>query len=472
MASPITSTGIGSGLKITEMVTALADAEKAAKQKQITTQSTKNTASLTAVGQLQGALAAFTSTLKTLGSTTAPAFNGFAATSSDEKGVKATAGSSAVAGTYSIVVQELATASKVTTAALTPAQASAIPSGELTISQNGIDTKVNITATTSLEEVRNQINTTMQGKGISANIVNDASGSRLVFTSTTTGAGTDISVKGDSAMGTLLDIDGTQKMSDSATGAGAITAVAGDAKFTVDGLALTSSKNSVSNAISGLTLELVGKNQPSTITVASNTEGLQASMQSFVDSFNTLVKLVSTLTKGTTSSNGTFVAAPMTGDSAPRSILEAVRKEIASATATSGLGSLSQLGIATQQADGTLSFDTTKFKEAVTDKQLGGQMQAFFTGDDNNKGFISRIEDSLKPFTAANGVLAQKKTSLDKITVRLEADQEALDRRIETLTASLTKKYNAMDLVVAQLKATGESITSIFEAMNAQKNAS
>jgi flagellar hook-associated protein 2 len=40
------------------------------------------------------------------------------------------------------------------------------------------------------------------------------------------------------------------------------------------------------------------------------------------------------------------------------------------------------------------------------------------------------------------------------------------------LTATLTKKYNAMDLVVGQLKATASSITSIFEAMNAQKNAS
>jgi flagellar hook-associated protein 2 len=58
------------------------------------------------------------------------------------------------------------------------------------------------------------------------------------------------------------------------------------------------------------------------------------------------------------------------------------------------------------------------------------------------------------------------------VQTRLANDQEALNRRITTLTATLTKKYNAMDLVVGQLKATASSITSIFEAMNAQKNAS
>lgn len=474
MASPITSTGIGSGLKIGEMVTALVNAEKSAKQNQISTQSKSNTASVTAVGQLKSALATFQTTLKTLGDTTTAttAFQAFSAQSSSDATVKATASGDAVAGSYSIKVTNLATASKVASAALDTTQASAIPSGQLTITQNGIDTVVTLGSAGTLQEVRDQINKQTLGKGISANIVNDANGSRLVIGSTNTGTGTDISVKGSGDIGSLLDIDGAQKMSASATGAGTIGDFAKDAVFTIDGLELTSSKNTVENAISGLKLELTGATPvggvATTVTVATNTDGLRASLQSFIDSYNTVVRLVDSLTKGTMSGEN-FTAAALTGDSTPKNILAAMRKEIASSSSNGGLTALSQLGIMTDQKSGTLSLNNVTFSDAVGNKQFGTQIQGFFTGD---TGLIKRLDKAVEPYTKAGGVLALKESSLGRITKRLENDQDALDRRIEAMTASLTKKYNAMDLVVAQLKATGNNITSIFEAMNAQKNAS
>lgn len=480
MASPISSsTGLGSGLNITDIVKALVDSDKAAKQNQITKQTQANTASLSGISQIKSALATFQSTLTTLKSTTTPAFLGFAATSADESVIKATATNSAVNGTYNIAVQNLATGSKVATAALNASQASAIPSGELTISQNGTDTKINIAATSSLQQVRDQINSEMQklGKSISANIINDANGSRLVFTSTTTGAGTDISVKGDSNIGTVLDIDGTKLMSQTGTagnpGAGTISELAKDASFTIDGLTLSSPKNSVSNAISGLTLDLVSASNPSgkttTVTVGTNTDGLKKSLQSFVDAYNTLVNLTTSLTKGTMADDGTFTAAAMTGDAMPRGIVATIRNVLASSMSNSGLGSLSQLGINTKQSDGTLSLDTIKFTAALEDKKFGNQIQDLFNA---NGGLIERIEKSLESYTKTGGVLDQRNDALNKTKTRLTNDQSALDRRVETLTATLTKKYNAMDLVVGQLKATASNITSIFEAMNAQKNAS
>jgi flagellar hook-associated protein 2 len=479
MATISSGTGIGSGLNISDIVTALVDADKAAKQNQIDKQTTKVTDSLSAVSKLKSALAAFQASMKTLNSTTTPAFLGFTATSSSETTVKATADNTAVNGTYTIGVQQLATSSKVASAAIDSTTASAIPSGNLVITQNGIDYTVNILQTSTLQQVRDQINTSLTGKGISANIINDANGSRLVFSSTTTGKDSDISVNSGGNMGDLFDITGTTLMSDNVTdgvkGAGAISALAQDAKFTVDGLELTSSKNTVTGAISGLTLDLLnapttsGSTLSSTVTVGANTEGLQTSLQTFVTSYNTLVNLVSSLTKGSTNDDGEFVAAELTGDSTPGAMLSAIRNQIATATSNSGLGSLAQLGITTQQTDGTLALDTTKFTAAMNDKKLGGQVQALFTGD---TGLLARIGKAIEPYTESGGILALKNDSLVKQQTRLTNDQAALDRRVESLTASLTKKYNAMDLVVAQLKATASSITSIFEAMNAQANAS
>ncbi|WP_419709018.1 flagellar filament capping protein FliD [Pseudomonas sp. NFX224] len=466
-------TGLGSGLDTSSIITALVDADKAAKQSQIDRQTKVNTAALSGVGQLKSVLAAYQAALDKLNSTTTPAFLGFAATSSNEASVKATATNSAVSGSYEIAVQSLATSSKVATSSLTAAQASAIPAGSLEITQGTNVYTVDISATSTLQEVRDAVNSKLQASGISANIINDSSGSRLVFGSTVTGEGSDISVAASAADGStdldFLNIDGKKLISDTG-GAGAISALAADAKFTVDGLALTSAKNTVSNAISGLSFDLVAAGGKSTVTVATNTTGLKTSLQSFVDAYNNLVKTIGTLTTNTADEDGNLtVAAALSGDSTPRSILAAVRSELATSTSSGKLTVLSQLGIATQR-DGTLAFDSTTFTAALEDKKLGGEIQSLFLGDD---GLLARMSSAIEPYTdTIDGILTSKTANLNLQKSKLSDDQEALDRRIETLTAVLTKKYNAMDLLVGQLKATASNITSMFEAMNAQKSSS
>jgi flagellar hook-associated protein 2 len=76
---------------------------------------------------------------------------------------------------------------------------------------------------------------------------------------------------------------------------------------------------------------------------------------------------------------------------------------------------------------------------------------------------------AIEPFSQTGGILDQRNTALTRTQTRLKADQEALDRRVETLTAVLTKKYNDMDTLVGKLKATASNITSMFEAMTAQQ---
>jgi flagellar hook-associated protein 2 len=70
----------------------------------------------------------------------------------------------------------------------------------LTISQSGVDYDVNVPAGATMKEVREAINTQLQSKGISANVLNDASGSRLVLTSSTMGKGTEITMSGNSSL--------------------------------------------------------------------------------------------------------------------------------------------------------------------------------------------------------------------------------------------------------------------------------
>jgi flagellar hook-associated protein 2 len=480
MASPITTgTGLGSNLDINAIVTALVNADSSAKQNQIKTQTTLNTSKISGVGTLKSALAAYQAAMDKLSSATSPAFSGFAATSSSATVLTVTSDNAAVNGTYNIKVNNLATGSKVASASFAGGATSAIPTGTLKISQNGTDYNVAIPAGATLQTTRDAINTTLSAQGISANIVTDSNGSRLVIGSTTTGKGSDLVVSGIAG----LNIDGTQLMGtipdpsnpgqtlpDPAS-AGTIGALAVDASLTIDGLAVTSKTNTVNAAVSGLSMTLVAAGT-STVTVATNTTGLQTSIQSFVDAYNTLVKTVNSLTQATADKDGKLtVSAPMTGDSLPRSLIADIRKELTTPGPGGQLSVLAQLGITTDQKTGTLNFDSTKFNTAMKDKSLGSQVQTLFTGTNSTNGLLARMKTAITPYAQTGGILDQRNTSLSKQKSDLSTQQVALDLRIDKLTATLTAKYNAMDLLVGQMKATASNITSFFDTMNAQAKA-
>ncbi|WP_286913417.1 MULTISPECIES: flagellar filament capping protein FliD [unclassified Pseudomonas] len=466
MASTIVSSiGQGTGLNITEMVAALVSADTAAKKAQITRQTNNNSAMISGVGSLRSALTTFQDAMKKLNDSTAPAFNAYAAKSANEAVVKVTSGNTAVPGNYNIVVNKLATGSKVASEAFVGGSKSAISEGELTVSQGGNNWKLNIAAGSTLESVRDQINKELGVQGVSANIINGEGGSRLVLSSTTTGKGSDLSLSGIPE----LEIDGTAPMAGS--GAGYITGLAQDAEFTIDGLKATSAKNTIENAVSGMKIELTGVSAqsggvgtPTQVTVAQDNDGLQKSIQSFVDAYNTLQKAITSLTSTSRDANDNLVLGPLTNDPTTRSLVGDVRKVLSEVGAGDQLTSLSQLGINTTK-DGTLEFNTTKFTAAMNDKKLGSEVQELFTG---KNGIFERMNAAINPYNATDGSLATRKANLDKVAKDLANQQTALDRRTESLTESLTKKYVAMDTMVAKLNAQANQIKSVFDALNAQ----
>jgi flagellar hook-associated protein 2 len=481
MASPITSsTGLGSGLDIGSIVNALVGADTAAATSQINTQTAAVTLKLSGVSQLKNALAAYQTALTTLGSTTTPAFAGFTASSSNTSTLTTTSDNTAVPGSYTIAVQNLATSSSVASASFAGGASSAIPTGTLTISQNGTAHNVTIPAGSTLQSVRDAINSAQNSNGISANIVTDKNGSRLVLSSTTTGAGSDLKVTSDDGSGGSLglDIDGTKTLtSTDPTSAGNISGLAQDANYTVSGFPITSKSNTVT-PIGGISMTLLagstgGVPATSTVTVAQNTSGLQSSLQTFVNAYNALMKTLNTLTAPGTQDPTTHKitgSGAMSGDSLPASVVAALQTQLVTPGPGSQLSVLSQLGINTNQTDGTLSLDTTKYNKAMTNPTLGAQVQQMFSGTNSTNGLMARMSAALTPYTQTGGVLDSRNTSLNQQQNSLVTQKANLDQHTTTLTAQLTAKYNAMDLIVGQLKATATSITSFFDSLNAQKS--
>src|SRR5271165_7512677 len=143
-SSLITSTGIGSGLNIGAIVSALTNAEGAGQQNEITNQQTTLNAQLSAFGTFSSALSTLQATVTTL--ETPNALAGFTASVADSTIASATTNSQAVAGQYSLAVQNLAAAASLSSGPVATAE-TVIGTGTLQISVGGQSTSVTIGTT-------------------------------------------------------------------------------------------------------------------------------------------------------------------------------------------------------------------------------------------------------------------------------------------------------------------------------------
>ncbi len=377
----ISSPGIGSNLDVASIVTQLMAIER----QPLTTLDTKEAsfqAQLSGYGSLRGAL----STLKTAVDSLEDGsrFRGFSATAGDTDILSASAATGALAGTYSVEVDQLAQRQSLVAAGQGSRTAAIGTGADTTISiqvgsitggtlTNGVysgaaftakagTTPATLTINTgnnSLQGIRDAINSA--NAGVTASIVKDGTASpyRLVLQSTNTGAANavKISVTGDAAITSLLAYDpaGAQNLTQ--------TSEARDAQLSVNGIDVTSASNAVADVLDGVTLNLA-KVGTTTVTVARSTTTAVQGVQDFVKAYNDFSKTLTDLTRFDASSGQGGV---LLGDSAARTIQSQLRATLAAAlpgAAAGELRNLSQVGL-TFQRDGTLAFDQTKLTAAL-----------------------------------------------------------------------------------------------------------
>ncbi|MVW76271.1 flagellar filament capping protein FliD [Pseudomonas xionganensis] len=186
-------TGIGSGIDINGIVTALVNSERAPKEAQLNRLEKATTSRISALGTMRSVISEFNTTLQSLNKLSA--FQKQTVSSSNSSILTATAGADVPAGKFSLQVEQLASSSKVALQSVTGGSAATFNSGTLAISAGSSSINVNITEdNNSLLGVRDAINTAGSAQGISASIVTDASGSRLVLSSSKPGVGNDLQV--------------------------------------------------------------------------------------------------------------------------------------------------------------------------------------------------------------------------------------------------------------------------------------
>jgi flagellar hook-associated protein 2 len=441
-ASLITSTGIGSGLNISAIVSALTNSFGAAQTIQLTNQQSSLDSQVSAYGTFTAALDTLKLALPPLADPKQLA--GFAATVADKTIATANTTANAVAGQYSLQVNNLATSATLTSLPVASTVA-ALGTGTLTIAVGGTSAAITIDSTNnSLAGIAGAINSAPNNPGVTASIITTTTGSRLVLTGTATGAANAITVTPSGGDGGLSSLAFAQSR------------VAQDASFSINGFAATSASNVVSSAITGVTLNLQqtsAANTPTTLTISPDTSSAQASIDKFVTAVNGVLSSIRTLTAFDPS---TKTAGPLNGNATLEAFQNQLQSILGKVTNGSGVKSLTDLGI-TAGTDGSYATDDTK---------LGNALSASLASIGNllggSNGLATQISNLVDGYTKPGGLLDSINKGLESGLSSVSKQQAALNAQLAAYSATLTAEFNATDKAVALLKQTQTFLNAEF----------
>ncbi len=450
----ISAPGIGSGLDVNTLVSKLVQAEIQPAQNQIDNQRADVTTQTSALGTLKSLLASLQSSLSSLAD--GSAFTQYTATSSDTDLFTATAGASALPGSYQIEVLQTAAAQKLSSAAF--ASDATVGTGTLTLAIGDQSVDIDIdSAHATLAGIRDAINGASDNPGIGATIVHATDGDHLVLTSNKTGLANAFSISTSGGDGGLDALTW-----DASTSTGNLTqqVAAADAKVNIDGFTSSSSTNVVDGAVDGITLDLASAKpgQMETLTVGRDVDGMQKQVQAFVDAYN---KFVQGAGKLASYDPDTQTAGPLLGDATLRSVRSALASVVSGAAGSSaaGLNTLAGVGI-DLQADGTLKLDTGKLGNTLGSQPA--QVAKLFDGD---SGYATQLGKLLDSYLGAGGLLDVRSKSLDTKSQRLDQKQAQLDQRQQSIQARYLAQFTALDVTMAQMNQTSNFLSTQLDML-------
>lgn len=461
MAS-ITSTGIGSGLDINSIVTQLADIERLPLQA-LETKATSLQTKLSVYGQIQSRLATLQDAAEALGK--ASTWASSSALSADATAVSVTSTDGAAPMQADIEVQQLARGQTSASAVVTTD--TRVSDGALNIQQgswatgafvpNGVAISIDIAeGTNTLSAIAASINNSATA-GLQAVVLRDASGERLLLRSNTTGATSGFNLQ-------LKDAQGGDS-SELSFAPPATSQRAVDAKFTIDGVAMTSASNTVPEVLPGMSLKLAKvTSAPVNVSIAQDNAAIKKKMQAMVDAYNALQTLLATSTKYDA---GTATAGSLQSDQTAVGLMNGMRRAINTPYSGLPLQRAQDVGISFL-AGGTLKLDDTKLTTALDN--LEDIKALFSTGADGVEGLGKVLGAFAKNALASTGQVGLRTTALQDALKRNGTEQERVTARADRAEARLYRTYNAMDTKIGQLSAMNAYVTQQMTALANNSN--
>lgn len=441
----LSSAGIGSGLDVQSIVSQLVALERQP-EAAIDTQTQQLQAEISAYGALKSALSSFSDAIGNLNDISK--YKVYKATPSDTTVLTASASSDAAKGSYNLQVNRIAENHRMasqTAFANTDTAPLGTAGDTMTISVGTTSFTV-ATGGLTLAGVRDAINNAPDNAGVTASIMHDNSGYRLLLSANDTGSAHAIALSyggNDPLSMQTLNADRDQS--------GGFTPADLDASVSFEGqYNITSSSNTLSDTIQGVTLNLV-KAGSVTLNVDRDTGAVQASIQNLTATYSSLVSVIDKLASGDLSPERTSLYG-----------LESQLRSIMNTTVNrnSTFSNIFELGVSTTKT-GTLSVDTTMLGNALN-KDFNAVADMFANG---TNGLAVRLKSLADQYLATGGPIDGSTQSINTRIQDLADRRARIEQHALAMQAIYNQQYTALDTLVAQLKTTGNYLTQQITLM-------
>ena len=450
------SMGIGSGMDINGIVSQLIEAEGQPAFNAIDRKEEQANARVSGLGRLKSALSDFRTATGKLNE--GGAFSQHKTNFTEETGgpILATASLGAAAGVYSMEVQQLAEAHKLTSNGYSGYDA-VVGSGTLSFSVGENDFSVTLDGTNNtLEGLRDAINQSKDNSSVNASIINvdDGSGgtvSKLVLTSEETGTANSINItaSGDAGLSALT------YAADGGGGGMNQQHEARDAIILVDGQQATRSTNSITDVIQGVTLDLKTAEVGSefNLDISLDEENIKEVTDSFVSAYNGLMSIAKEL--GRFDPEGEESGA-LIGNSTLRSVQSNIRQAVGDVvdSSNSDFNSLAMIGI-TIDRTGIMSLNNSEFSTALSENR--NAVSDVFSSEN---GVAKRLDARLDQYLQSGGTFDLQTKSLNRQLSEYSENRDTVQMRLDNMERVLKKQFIAMDVAVGQFQSMSSALAA------------
>lgn len=453
--------GLITGLDVNALISGLVKAERQSIDV-LQSQKVRYQAQDAVITSLIGALGSLKSSAENLSLSTD--FLKRSATSSDTAVLTASATSTALSGASVVTVDTLATAKSVKSISFADS-GSAIGTGTLTITVGSAASAIVIDGTNNtLAGLRDAINNS--GAKVNAAIVNvgtTVADYRLVVQSKDTGTANAVTISGTLSGG-----------ADPFPAGGEVVQTAADAKLSINGLMITRSSNTITDALSGVTLVLAKEGDrdgvieatdpTAKVTVSSDDATLTSEIKKLVEDFNAVNKIVNEQFTLNPNSQRQGAAA---GDASLRGVIDRLRQELSAPGGGTSVKyrTLSDIGIRFEK-NGSLTLDEAKLSAAFADDATA--VSQFFIAVQNGVG--KRIPDAVDDFVSAvDGALTFRQKGIGQSIKRIDDKVAREEARIAAMEERLTKQFAALEKLVSDLKSQGDFLSQQLSRLRIER---
>jgi flagellar hook-associated protein 2 len=458
MGSPITFSGFNN-IDFGSILNAIMTAERApltALETQKTTFNQQGTAFTT----LASKLGALQSAVATLGSSSG--FNPYAVTSGSPDRVGASSIGGGVAGTYEVVVSELAHSQVMasTTTYATPDEVVAT-GGSLSVALYGNPPvripPTGVAGSMSVRQLADAINADSTSP-VSASVVQAAPGEyRLVLTGRSSGTSNAFTVTSTLTGGkgvTFTDTDNDGTYGDDAADS---AVVATNAALTVNNIPISSTTNEVADAIPGVSLSLLKKDPATTVLVevTESADEAQGQLDEFVKAYDDLMSFIDEQVTAAAAGKPSIAR-----DALVRGLKNGLRDSMLAEYLGSGTEytRLSTIGVEFDRT-GSITLDKAKLKAAVLDN--ASAVRTLFVGATGTGGVFGALKAQVESYTKAGGLVQGAKDRLKDQIMKIDSRLDTMELQLELRRTTLQREFIAADQIMTQLNSQGSSLQAL-----------